>query len=64
VFKRSPSPDMPAHVKGIHQGNGAGNYLKQPGHQPDGKSTSERSTGVDAEHRNPIDPQMPNLSPA
>ena len=64
MFKRSPSPDMPAHVKGIHQGNGSGNYLKQEGHEPDGTSTAERSTGVDAEHRNPIDPQMPNLSPA
>jgi hypothetical protein len=64
LFKRRPSPDMPAHVRGIHQGNSVGNYLKQPGLNPDGTSTAERSTGVDAEHRNPIDPRMPNLSPA
>jgi hypothetical protein len=59
-----PSPDMPAHVAGINQGNSKGNYEKQVGHNPDGTSTAKRSTGVNPEGREPIDPSMPNLSPA
>jgi hypothetical protein len=61
--KGAVRPDMPAHVKGINQGNAKGNYEKAPGHNPDGTSTSERSTGVNAKAHNPIDPSMPNLSP-
>jgi hypothetical protein len=57
-------PDAPSHVKGIKQGNSRGNYDKQPGHKPDGRSTAERSTGINAKAREPIDPSMPNLSPA
>jgi hypothetical protein len=56
-------PDAPAHVAGINQGNSKGNYESMPGHNPDGTSTAERSTGVNAKARNPIDPRMPNLSP-
>ena len=59
-----PAPDMPAHTPGINQGNAKGNYEKQPGHLPDGRSTARRSTGVNADKREPIDPRMPNLSPA
>lgn len=54
--------DAPAHVKGIKEGNALGNYDKMAGHQPDGTSTAARSTGVAATE--PIDPSMPNLSPA
>jgi hypothetical protein len=56
-------PDKPAHVKGINQGNARGNYEKQSGHNPDGTSTAERSTGVNPKAHEPIDPSMPNLSP-
>lgn len=56
-------PDAPAHTPGVKQGNAKGNYERQPGHLPDGRSTAERSTGVNAKARNPIDPRMPNLSP-
>jgi hypothetical protein len=35
-----------------------------PGHLPDGKATAERSTSINADKRNPIDPNSPNLSPA
>jgi hypothetical protein len=56
-------PDAPAHVKGVKQGNAKGNYSKQVGHLPDGRSTAERSTGINAEAMEPIDPSMPNLSP-
>ena len=61
---KNPKPDMPSHVKGIPEGNATGNYEKMPGHQPDGRSTAERSTGINAANEEPIDPRMPNLSPA
>ncbi|MEU6714494.1 hypothetical protein ABZ897_23750 [Nonomuraea sp. NPDC046802] len=57
-------PDAPSHVKGVKEGNATGNYFKQGGHLPDGRSTAERSTGVNATKHDPIDPDMPNLSPA
>jgi len=41
-----------------------GNYEKQVGHLPNGKSTAARSTGVAPDAHEPIDPRMPNLSPA
>jgi hypothetical protein len=52
------------HVPGIKQGNSKGNYEAQIGHLPDGRSTADRSTGINAKAREPIDPRMPNLSPA
>ncbi|MEV1168780.1 hypothetical protein [Nonomuraea sp. NPDC049784] len=57
-------PDTPAHVKGVHEGNESGNYDKQDGHLPDGRSTARRSTGINPGMHEPIDPDMPNLSPA
>ena len=57
-------PDAPSHVKGIREGNQPGSYEKQKGHKPDGRSTAERSTGVNPKAHEPIDPSMPNLSPA
>ena len=62
--KRKVKTEAPTHVKGTKQGNSTGNYEKQAGHLPDGRSTAERSTGVNAGAENPIDPSMPNLSPA
>jgi hypothetical protein len=59
-----PKPDAPSHVKGIKSGNSTGNYDGMSGHNPDGTSTAERSTGVNAADEQPIDPRMPNLSPA
>ena len=61
--KHGPKPDISAHTPGIKQGNSKGNYERQPGHLPDGRSTAERSTGINAKAREPIDPRMPNLSP-
>ena len=52
------------HVKGVGSGNSTGNYERNTGHKPDGTSTQARSTGVNAKDREPIDPRMPNLSPA
>jgi len=55
---------VPTHVKGIKQGNSTGNYEAQDGHKPDGTRTARASTGVNPESHEPIDPRMPNLSPA
>ena len=55
--------DTPSHVKGVHQGNTRGNYERQKGHLPDGRSTAARSTGIRPRDHEPIDPRMPNLSP-
>jgi hypothetical protein len=52
------------HIKGIKQGNAVGNYAKNSGHNADGTSDQRRSTGINAAAREPIDPRMPNLSPA
>jgi hypothetical protein len=57
------SPDAPAHIPGTRQGNALGAYESQVGHLPDGRSTAERSTGINPKAHNPIDPRMPNLSP-
>jgi hypothetical protein len=56
--------DKPTHVKGTKAGNSKGNYDRQSGHRPDGTSTAERSTGINSKAEQPIDPRMPNLSPA
>jgi hypothetical protein len=53
----------PTHVRGVRTGNTVGNYEDSPGHLPDGRSTARRSTGINAEDREPILPEMPNLSP-
>jgi len=58
-----PTIDLPAHTPGINQGNSKGNYESQRGHNADGSSTARRSTGVNPEAQEPIDPSMPNLSP-
>ncbi|MBV8943000.1 MAG: hypothetical protein JO240_14835 [Solirubrobacterales bacterium] len=58
------APDLPAHTPGIQQGNARGSYEKMKGHNPDGSSTAERSTGINPKKEQPIDPSMPNLSPA
>jgi hypothetical protein len=61
---KGPKMDKPTGVKGIPQGNAPGNYDSMRGHLPDGRSTAERSTGINPSKRDPIDPRMPNLSPA
>ena len=59
-----PKQHDPTHVKGIKQGNAKGNYEAMTGHKKDGRSTAERSTGVNSKFQEPIDPSMPNLSPS
>jgi hypothetical protein len=62
--KAQVSPDLASHTPGIQQGNAKGAYEKMGGHNPDGTSTAERSTGINPKLHGPIDPSMPNLSPA
>jgi hypothetical protein len=56
-------PDTPAHTKGVKQGNSKGHYDKQPGFLQDGRATSTRSTGILPGMKDPVHPDMPNLSP-
>ena len=63
LFGGAPKADDPAHVKGVKSGNSTGNYDSMSGHNADGTSTAERSTGINAADAGPIDPSMPNLSP-
>jgi hypothetical protein len=73
VGKPETSPDKPAHTRGVRQGNRPGTFEDEPGHiatghegatRPTGKATARRSTSINPEHRNPIDPRSPNLPPA
>lgn len=56
-------PDTPAHTKGVKQGNSSGHFEKTPGFLKDGRATSTRSTGIMPGEKDPIHPDMPNLSP-
>jgi hypothetical protein len=58
------SPTAAAHTPGVRQGQREGRYRLQPGHRADGTSTARRSTGINPQIHDPIDPRMPNLSPA
>jgi hypothetical protein len=64
---RTGKPDIDTqslgHTPGVRQGNARGNYESMSGHLPDGRATAERSTGVNPEAENPIDPRMPNIPP-
>jgi hypothetical protein len=64
VGKPDVAPDAPSHKAGVKQGNSTGHYESQGGHFPDGRSSAERSTGINIKNEEPIDPRMPNLSPA
>jgi hypothetical protein len=61
---KGPRPDLPAHTPGVKSGNSKGNYEKQEGHLPNGRSMARRSTGINPEAHDPIDSSMPNLPPA
>lgn len=67
VGKPHTSPSSPSHVDGVKQGNSVGNMSKEAGFVPEDEvtlATPRRSTGIGAEHREPIDPAMPCLTPA
>jgi hypothetical protein len=62
VGKPQVKPDTPSHTTGVMEGN-KGPIEKNKGHLKDGRSTAERSTGINPKAHQPIDPRMPNLSP-
>jgi len=61
--KPDVKPDTPSHTAGSAEGN-VGLRMRQRGQEPSGKSSAARSTGINPDAENPIDPSMPNLSPA
>lgn len=66
IGKPDIEPSAPSHIKGVPQGNTT-KLKKVRGMIPAGweaRGTAERSTGINASKRNPIDSRMPNLSPA
>jgi hypothetical protein len=70
VGKPDVHPAAPTHVRGVRMGNEPGSIererglVQDPGDRRFAKGTAERSTGINARRRNPIDPRMPNLSPS
>ncbi|MDQ3921979.1 MAG: hypothetical protein M3248_06495 [Actinomycetota bacterium] len=73
VGKPDTKPDAPAHTKGINSGNEPGGIEAEPGIEytgetgagrPQTRSYARKSTGINPEKRNPIDPNSPNLPPA
>jgi hypothetical protein len=69
VGKPQVKPSAPAHTAGVKRGNARGNSDKEAGIKtaPDrlsARATARRSTSINPEARNPIDPRMPNLPPA
>jgi hypothetical protein len=73
VGKPDTKPDAPAHTPRVRQGNNPGGTDQDPGLEQTGevgagrpsmRSTARKSTGINPEKRNPIDPNSPNLPPA
>ncbi|BDG07946.1 hypothetical protein [Anaeromyxobacter paludicola] len=70
VGRADVSPSAPSHVRGVREGNQPGAIDRMSGlhpHPTDARfatGTAERSTGINARARNPIDPASPNLSPS
>ena len=54
------TPTAPSHVRGVHEGNWPSEGRRMEGH----RASADRSTGVNARARKPIDPRSPNLTPA
>jgi len=65
VGKPDVSPSAPSHTRGVHQGNRpAARERGLISRDGTAKGTARRSTGINPDHHNPIDPRSPNLSPA
>jgi hypothetical protein len=68
VGKRDVSPSAPSHLAGVRKGNRRKMLARSPGIKFVGplraEATARRSTGVNPDARNPIDPRMPFLTPA
>jgi len=67
VGKAQVAQDAAAHTRGVKRGNARGNSSKEDGiyATDDGAHASaRRSTGINPDSRDPIDPRMPNLPPS
>ena len=64
VGKPQVHTTTPSHTPRTLEGNSPGRSEKQRGYVAPDEATAARSTGINAKDRNPIDPSMPNLSPA
>jgi hypothetical protein len=73
VGKPDTKPDAPSHTPGVRGGNEPGGIEGDPGLEytgesgagrPTARSYARKSTGINPEKRNPIDPNSPNLPPA
>jgi hypothetical protein len=68
IGKRQRYSSKPSHVPGVRMGNAPGGLQREPGfdRMPDGsvKTSARRSTGVNADRHEPIDPRSPRLTPA
>ena len=56
-----------SHSRGVREGNRPNPGEHDPGIRPYGqgaRGTARRSTSINPDARNPIDPRSPNLSPA
>jgi hypothetical protein len=67
VGKAQGDPAASSHTRGVRRGNARHNSEKEAGvfASADGaRASARRSTGINPEQRNPIDPRMPNLPPS
>jgi hypothetical protein len=67
VGKPETSASKPSHVAGVHQGNRPGKTWREGGIEKErlnAKASSRRSTGINPDAHNPIDPRSPRLTPA
>jgi hypothetical protein len=64
VGKADIEPSVPSHTPGVRMGNEPGSMERQHGISANGRATAARSTGINPQHKNPIDPNMPVLTPA
>ena len=67
VGKPDVSPTLASHTRGVREGNRPHRFEHDPGIIEDGltaRGTARRSTSINPDARNPIDPRMPNLSPS
>lgn len=66
VGKPDTTPSKSAHVDGVKEGNRI-HRARETGIYPVGlgaRANARRSTSINPQKRNPIDPRSPNLSPA
>lgn len=59
-------PPEPVHIGGNKKGEESALHKKEPGRHKDGQQYRDArdSTGINARHRQPIVPGMPNIPPA